>query len=286
MQNIGKRLRTVQNQDLLYLCGLPERTYSDAASDYEFFSALCKAYPQCKGHTAVAEAEELIRREYGFTPVFTPENCDTIWKLCSAISIGTKKKETALFLPKNTENTAKMPQKYRLSSFVGGELLMPRGSYTEWEASLCRQQEVLQKCGVYLDLGRDFASPKPSLYHVKEALSKEKREAIDINLLKAQLLRLLFSFCVPVLIRAEGDCTGVICLFEHFLHTVGISSLYCVAATKESMDAYLRFATEKKPPNFRLCLFKKDLENTDFLNKIQQNAAFYPQSRWMLIEEN
>lgn len=192
---------------LLIMCGVDKRFVNgDAASDYEKFTATCKAFPQLKGNAIYVGVHALLKVFFDCELEINGENCDRIWEACNGDGLGYSGAE---LLTRGRVGEMFLPFEKMLSSPISGvktfpllsldhlcENMLAALSVEDIDDLIQARCERMKSAGAGIAsvrLKTDFEFVKPSPYGISMILKKiSDGEAIfenDKNALTVQLLR-------------------------------------------------------------------------------------------------
>ena len=193
LTNITEWIRCDEILGLLRLCGADERQIGTSGSDYEFFSALCRAMPLLTGHPLKTAIEKALQNELGMTQLLSPDTCDAIWRACADKLLEDQRlAQPTLSRADGAEWTSPAWRALKTHLVLDGATLLQTNasSWSEWEAEMRSSLDDFgRRGGSIVRLSPDAAACAeiPNLYRVEQSLKSGEASPM----LTAQVLRFL-----------------------------------------------------------------------------------------------
>ncbi|MBQ9806705.1 MAG: hypothetical protein IJW49_09405 [Clostridia bacterium] len=249
ISNVCELLWSDEVCGLLRLCGAEEHKIGEVASDYERFSALCKALPMLKRHPIKQAVTDLLKTHFAVSE----QPCDITWH---TVAQALEERESAPtdFLPREPvscllSTIALPPLPSHISPMLDAEALLhaSTNALETWREELRQTLLRFVRAGchtVRFLLPASYTFTAPTVYHVQEALGMKKRTLETEHLLRSQLFRELCTICRDMSVRLllHLSCAGeeAVALLRYAEECVGLPHLYW-SADGRANDVLLRF---------------------------------------------
>lgn len=283
------------------LCGLLTQCGVESVakfSDYELFRAFCGVWDLLDGHRQRKKCSYLLEQVLDLPQDISQKNCDRIWKESS----------TRLFFAKlrpefSIESTCEVSPNCNKSYFTFERLprmdaviyrcnSILRMRAPTWEAWREQVEQNLASfiaapdAALYYRLPRSYTDRAPNPYLVGRIAPKRDRNKEERNLLHAQILRHLFSFCVredrPLLLSASCKKADLEGLLKRLTAEIGTPRLICAPTDFHTMSAIAARSAQDTKISLGMDLREQRSEDlsAEFFCRIAEN---YPIGRLFLI---
>ncbi len=228
------------------------------ASQYELFSRFCACAPLLQGSRVLLRSQWMLNHYLQIELPICAEHCNAIWSR-AAEKLQSSPMQWTDFLPRKNTLLVRCKKEHLHCAKVEGAIpVLDGNSLLQTEAvSICDWQKTLEQtadefarcghCGVALDLPADFALKETDVYHVEEALKKNKRSREEENRLYFQLARMLCQLCRVrdwfFLLRMDGCGIYERALLEQLEQSVGLPNRFLwftkqLTATEELLSFF------------------------------------------------
>ena len=298
-QNITEMLWREDMTSLLRLCGAKEREIGDEASDYEKLSALAKSMPLLAGHPITARVAVLLESVFSISIPLNPDTVADIWQqtanqlLLSPIpksnfDVANITAEN-LTAPTDLRETIRQSDAFSALLFARTKAKSLDGWMREIESVM--HDVVRSGCKtLFFGLPEAFADRKPSIYHVDMTLHKGVQEKGDLDLLYAQLMRILAQICqtqeLTLMLRVETAPSEVINLLSRVEREVGLPRIIWSTPRTDTRAEMLNFSAKPHQNEFRAAVSRTDYPTAQaFSEALAEWATVYPIGRLIEIAE-
>lgn len=230
IENLTQLLWNDETEKLLFLCGMEDEIGEDR-SDYERFTALCRAIPLLKGNRAPTRWRELLWGACQISFPLSEENAPKIWENAAnrffdgeifPVPVNPTVGNPPLtdFPKPVNERSVRVPSFFFRDNF----------NVEDWQKELhAWVKSQKENALIVLTLPESYRMTRPDLYHVSLALDKRIRTPIDTNLLLTQAFRELCG-CLAgtdarLLLRAECPMAEAVALVSYGKSKVGLPSV-------------------------------------------------------------
>lgn len=295
ISNPSELLRSDDLQGLLRLCGMRECEINALASDYEYFSALCRSYPMLAGHPVKNALKAFFQAYFPSAEEPNGENAHTIWKM-TINDLEEHPRKLSDFLPQNSRALIPWDRLFEISDKLepmpdlNSLLTLSYTDFSSWRSTLNGVFEAFQQrgcCQILMTLPSEFRFFKPDPYHVSLALAASTRTDEQNSLILSQLFREACEQKLPILFYADCDPMSATALLNYAEHTVGLPALIWASRRSDTRDAMLAWQSLEHTCEIsmalRLSLLPSDEECA---SAIRLAAARYPVDRLCLISES
>ena len=286
--NITEMLWSDELQGLLRICGAQEREIGDVASDYEKLCALARSMPLLKGHPITARVTAILRDCFAITKPLSADTCEEIWRVSGEALLQNPISQITLA----TDGDVSLPtaedlfQRFKQSSAFSA-LLFARTrakSLDVWmrEIESMLYDAVRSGCKMlFFGLPEAFEDRKPSIYHVNMTLHRGVQGKGDLDLLYAQLVRILAQVCqkyeLALLLRVECHPDEVINLLSRVEREVGLPHIIWSTPRTDTRDELLHFSAKSHENSVFAAVFRADYQtDDDFIKALAEWARVYP----------
>ena len=298
-QNITELLWSDDVTGLLRLCGAEEREIGASAADYEKFAALAKAMPLLAGHPMQARVEKLLVDCFAITQPLTPDTVEEIWRATAEQLLVEPIKrsdfDVASITAEDLTTPTALQQKIKQSDAFSA-LLFARTRTKSLDGWMREIESVLHdvvRSGckmLFFGLPEAFADCKPSIYHVDMTLHRGVQGKGDLDLLYAQLMRILTQYCqkhsLTLLLRVECNPDEVSSLLSRVEREVGLPHIIWSTPRTDTRDELLHFAAKSHENPVLAAISRADYQNDDdFTQALAEWATVYPVGRLVELEE-
>ena len=298
-QNLTEMLWSEETERLLRLCGAEERWIDARASDYERLRALAEAMPLLAGHPITARVAALLAECFSITQPLTPDTLDEIWRT-TADSLLLKPIDTSDFdvthitaepmpIPTQLQETIKQTDAFSALLFARTKAKSLDGWMREIESVM--HDVVRSGCKtLFFGLPEAFADRKPSIYHVDMTLHRGVQGKGDLDLLYAQLMRILAQICqehdLTLMLRVETAPSEVINLLSRVEREVGLPRMIWSTPRTDTRAEMLNFSAKPHQNALRAAVSRTDYPTAQaFSDALAEWATLYPIGRLIEIGE-
>ena len=283
----------------LRLCGAEARECDTSASDYEIFRALCRVMPLLSGHRLAERVSAVLKSGFGINFELSPKTCDEIW---------TSTADRLLQAPMRTEEIAALSStkiapvewnpthRIACSTALSATSLAGTGaeSFDAWmreiegvigdaAASGCKQ--------IFFLLPEAYIDRRPDVYHVDLVLHKPQRDKEDIDLLHAQLMRVLAQLAqqsdMQLIVRVECGAVDAVALLDRVEREVGLPTLVWTTAEVETRNALIAWSEKPHANSVFGALTECDYPSKSaLLDAVGEWAVDYPIGRLRILTQS
>lgn len=281
----------------LRLCGARENECGEAVSDYEAFRALCHFMPLLCGHRILARVSAILKHCFGITQALSVDTCDAIWHETADRLLQqplTAEEMIEVFL---TEDSPALLSENRVtlsSAFPATPLAHTQtDSFDRWMREIESElsDAAAKGCGrIFFELPRQYMDSRPDVYHVDLTLHKPQRDQSDLNLLHAQLMRVLAQLAqrmdMQLLVRVECRAEDAIALLDRVEREVGLPPLIWTTVGGEMRDALIAWTEKRHENSVVAALSERDYPSESMLTAaVAEWAVDYPVGRLQLLTQ-
>lgn len=298
-QNITEMLWSEDMTSLLRLCGAKEREIGDEASDYEKLSALAKSMPLLAGHPITARVAVLLEGVFSISVPLTPDTVADIWHQTANQLLLSPIPKSNFDVANITAENLTAPTDLReiiRQSDAFSALLFARTkakSLDGWMREIESVMHDVVRSGcktLFFGLPEAFADRKPSIYHVDMTLHKGVQGKGDLDLLYAQLMRILAQICqtqeLTLMLRVETAPSEVINLLSRVEREVGLPRIIWSTPRTDTRAEMLNFSAKPHPNELRAAVSRTDYPTAQaFSEALAEWATVYPIGRLIEIAE-
>lgn len=234
MKNPGAFLRHLpEAEDAMKVCGCED---PKLLSDYEFFSALCKAQKALAHHRLFLAAKALLA-ENGCQKSLSPANVDAVWRFF-AEKTSLREPQDNLYAPDG--GAVCLGKKIRARDYAALDRLLKEAEGARdcdsFQALLLEAFRASGRKGVLVDLPDEVYMKQPNLYQLELALMGKGDETV----LSLQALRFFATEDVPLLLVLRGEgrfATGFLSCLDRL---IGGLPPVCLVLSESSLDSGVR----------------------------------------------
>lgn len=293
--NITELIGREEMRLVLRLCGTGEDECGETASDYEMFRAFCRVTPLLSGHLLLARARAILREGFGITETPSCCTCDAIWRETADLLLQAPRAADSFegLLWEEGNPALLSENRVSLSSAFPATLLVRTraGSFDSWmreiESVLC--DAAARGCkSIFFGLPEPYTDRRPDVYHVDQALHKPRREKPDLDLLHAQLMRVVAQLSqglgLRMILRVECGAEDAVAVLGRVEREVGLPSLIWTTAREDVRDALVKWSAEEHGGEIFAALTESDFPSEEARSAIVSAwATEYPVGRLLLL---
>ncbi|MBR2721854.1 MAG: glucuronate isomerase [Clostridia bacterium] len=288
---------------LLRLCEIPSHRFSEKASQYDKFCALCKACELAEGHPTALWCQVLLEKVFGIDLPLLPENCETIWQKSSVLL-----QETAMtwqaalerlygqspvrLLWQDADGLDELPK--NCVPVLDGSLFCQTNLDMSWQSFVASAQKTLDTfeekgCrSVFFTLSEDYTFDEPNLYTVNQLLERQDPSLLQGDLWTTQVLRLLSAECKKrswaLCLRLHCDEGELLRLISYLQSSVGLCRLLFSASHPSAEQAMLDVQAREHGEEMTWALWRRDYPTTlSWKGALQSYRERYPIGRLQIL---
>lgn len=298
-QNIIEMIGRESVVRTLRLCGEEAHECGDSASDYEIFRALCRVMPLLSGHRLAARVSAILENSFGINSVLSPKTCDEIWISTAdrLVQAPMRAEEIADFSPTKISMVEWNPaHRIACSSALSAKPLIctGAGSFDAWAREIERMFDDAEASGckqIFFVLPEAYTDRRPDVYHVDLVLHKPQRDKGDIDLLHAQLMRVLAQLAqrtdMQLIVRVECGAENAVALLDRVEREVGLPTLVWTTAEVETRNALIAWSEKPHANSVFGALTECDYPSKSaLLDAVGEWAVDYPVERLRILTQS
>lgn len=297
--NITELIRSDGLESLLRMCGEKELCITSTASDYQFFSALCRSAPMLRGNPLVCRINRFLTVILQEPVSLSEDAAEYLWRESAAFFLEADGESVlrAWEIADSEDGEEKeldVCPRCSLSDFFDGNCLFYT-SQRSWEAWRDEMKNTCEKAfeedfeGVCVTLPKDFVFRSPHPYGV-ELLLRRKNEQDDArDLLLSQLFRFLSEECFQhgktILCRVECRGSEAVRLFSYAESRVGLPTLTWSLSPSRDFSDLIAFSGACHQNPIASALQRSDYDTAmEFHAALREYAAVYPLGKLQILE--